>query len=555
MQADEGGLADLRQALEIAYAESDDTNAAYIAHDLGNALVHYGQLQEAQASFHQALMHWRKAGNVSDVALTLQGLGVIAHHLGEYEEAEERLNESLAKAVDNNDQRLQAYAHANLAELFRDLCRYDEAQAHAQRAMELASRAKAQDLMVFVGVLQADILRLQGDATLARQLAQEALDQAIASDMPYEAALARSILAMAALSQGGTATAINLLQHALQELEETGAPRDIARAHLQLGLAHLQDSDPHEAGRHLHDVQQLIQSLGSAQVLVTEGPAAIDQLDRAQQSGLCAFDLAAVRVLAHRGVNAVPTSTSEEPPDLAFYALDGGQVRVRGELATRWESAVAREMAFLLAANPRGLRRDTIIEMLWPESEPDKGNSLFHSTLYRVRRALGQKVIARASDRYSFDSNLSLYLDAAVFEDLARKALSEGDREARSQALALYHEPFLSSCELQWCYQQREQLSRLLSELLVAEAQDRIAQGDTHGAEEAFNRLLELDDLDERAYRGVMWCRSKHGDEAGATRAYMQCRKALRAELGVEPESATRKMWDAIRHHEPLPEP
>ena len=73
---------------------------------------------------------------------------------------------------------------------------------------------------------------------------------------------------------------------------------------------------------------------------------------------------------------------------------------VRGEPAAHWESSVSREMAFLLAANPRGLRRDTIIEMLWPDSEPDKGNSLFHSTLYRVRRALGQDVVVKISGRY-----------------------------------------------------------------------------------------------------------------------------------------------------------
>jgi DNA-binding SARP family transcriptional activator len=121
--------------------------------------------------------------------------------------------------------------------------------------------------------------------------------------------------------------------------------------------------------------------------------------------------------------------------------------------------------------------------------------------------------------------------------------------------LALYQEPYLSWCDLDWCYQQRERLRRLLRELLLVEADQQVASEDTHAAEAAFGRLLQMDDLDERAYRGLMWCRYVRGDDAGAVRAYMQCRRALRRELGVDPELATRQMWDRIRRHESLPRP
>ncbi|MGI6376139.1 MAG: tetratricopeptide repeat protein [Anaerolineae bacterium] len=554
MQADDRGLGDLFSALGIARTEGDETNAAYIAHDLGNALARAGRLREALASFHEALLHWRQLGMPSAMALTLQGLGVVNHHLGEYVEAETRLSESLAEAEESQDHRLQAYARANLAELFRDLGRYDDALAHAEQALALAGHASVHDLMVYLVGLQADIVRLQGDARRGRLLAREALDQARAENLRLEAALASTVMGMASLQQGDPIAAAALVEQALPDLRAVGAPRELARAYLQLSLIYLRAQDQERAMQPLEALQELVGTFESDEILVTEGPEALAELERARSAGLWSLDLTAARALSHRVSSKV--DGDETQADLAFYALDGGQVLVSGQPVARWESSVAREMAFLLAANPRGLRRDTIIEALWPESEPDKGNNLFHSTLYRVRRALGGDAVVRVADRYGLHCDLSIFCDATLFEELAMRALEQpDDAESRRRALALYQEPYLSWCDLDWCYQQRERLRRLLRELLLVEADQQVASEDTHAAEAAFGRLLQMDDLDERAYRGLMWCRYARGDDAGAVRAYMQCRRALRRELGVDPELTTRQMWDRIRRHESLPRP
>ena len=554
MQADERGLDDLRAALAIAHQDVDDTNAAYIAHDLGNALVRIGRLPEAQVSFHAALMHWRKAGNPADVALTLQGLGVISHYLGDYAEAEARLNDSFHKAVESNDLRLQAYALANLVELYRDLGRYEQVLETGQQAGILAAQARAPDLMGFVLVMQADAYRLMGDLRRARQLAQEAHDQAVGNDLRYEAALAICVLGTALLDQDSS-RAVEQISVGLAALEQYGTLRDITRAHVKLGIAYLQSGAGEQARAQFGCANDMISTLGSSQVLVSEGRAGLERLEQAQASGLCSLDLTAIRAVHHRVDDEKVLAQNAPLPAISFLGLDGSQVLLRGEPAAHWESSVSREMAFLLAANPRGLRRDTIIEMLWPDSEPDKGNSLFHSTLYRVRRALGQDVVVRTSGRYMLNPDLHIYNDASLFEELAQAALGApgSGAAARTQALTMYHEPYLASCELDWCYQIRERLRRLLIDLLNSEAQEAVEQADYLCAEAAYRRLIEVDDLDERAYRGIMWARGMRGEEAAATRIYMQCRKTLRRELGIDPEPATIQLWEAIRRHNPLP--
>jgi ATP/maltotriose-dependent transcriptional regulator MalT/DNA-binding SARP family transcriptional activator len=556
MQADEGGLDDLREALAIAHQDADDTNAAYIAHDLGNALVRIGRLQEAQVSFNDALLRWRKAGNPADVALTLQGLGVISHYLGDYAGAEARLSDSFHKAAESNDMRLQAYALANLVELYRDLGRYDQVLADGQQAAEVAAQVKAPDLIAFALVMQADAYRLMGDLPQARQFAQEAVDQATTHDLHYETALATCALGMSVLRQDA-GRAVELVTQGLADLEQHGSPRDTARAHARLGLIYLHLGQRDQARLHFGHASELINQLGSAQVLVSEGREGLDLLEQAQANGLCDFDLSAIRAVHQRTEDSPAVERDGPVPDISFLGLDGGLVLVRGEPAAHWESAVSREMAFLLATNPRGLRRDTIIEMLWPDSEPDKGNSLFHSTLYRVRRALGQDVVVRISGRYLLNPDLHIYSDAVLFEDLAKLALApSGDATAaRAQALAIYHEPYLASCELDWCYQVRERLRRLLIDLLSSEAHQAVGEGDYRRAEAAYQRLLDVDDLDEHAYRGIMWARGMRGEEAAATRVYMQCRKVLRRELGIDPEPTTKQLWEAIRRHDLLPNP
>lgn len=92
------GIEELRGALALAEASADDINAAHVTHDIGSAAVMRGELASARQYYHQALMYWRKVGNASALASTLQSLGVVYHYLGQYTEAENRFEEGLSKA-------------------------------------------------------------------------------------------------------------------------------------------------------------------------------------------------------------------------------------------------------------------------------------------------------------------------------------------------------------------------------------------------------------------------------------------------------------------------
>src|SRR3954471_15899842 len=84
-------------------------------------------------------------------------------------------------------------------------------------------------------------------------------------------------------------------------------------------------------------------------------------------------------------------------------------------------------VAYLVLNRDRPVRRDELIEALWPDAQPASGDSLLRPPLSRLRKALGE-------GRIEGRSELTLVLpdDAYVDWDAARSALA-ATRQAVSQ--------------------------------------------------------------------------------------------------------------------------
>jgi DNA-binding SARP family transcriptional activator len=75
--------------------------------------------------------------------------------------------------------------------------------------------------------------------------------------------------------------------------------------------------------------------------------------------------------------------------------------------------------------------------------------------------------------------------------------------------------------------------------VLAALADACEADGDRSAALAAARHLVELDPLDESAHRRVMTAYARAGRRAHALRQFLECRKRLVEELGLEPSEAT----------------
>jgi ATP/maltotriose-dependent transcriptional regulator MalT/DNA-binding SARP family transcriptional activator len=562
MQGQSGeGIRELEEGLRLAQENGDEINAAYIAHDMGAAETMRGQLTRARQHYHQALVYWRKIVNASALASTLQSLGVVHHHLGQYAKAEDRFQEGLARAREAADVRIEAYALASQGDLYRDTVRYDDALASYRQAVEIVSQAQLTRLGVYLLDAVGDTYRLKGDLDQARQTLREAMGQVRENEMDYEAGLCQLSLGTLDLQEGRPAEAEAHLAQARALFAQIGAKRDLARTMWQVAALARSRGDEEEAGAALAEVGRLAVELGSHQFIVGEGPSCGALLRYAADRGIVGLDYARIRAelaqLAPSGVSAAAVIAGQATPPLEFLGLNGGQVLKDGQLVTDWESASARTMAFLFITYPDGMRRDQVIDTLWPEVTQAKGNSLFHSTVYRLRRALFRNILVHEDGVYRINPRCRYRYDVTEFRRLAQagRGTDGSSAGARAEAIALYHSAFLQTCDDEWCYEVRESLQNEMLRLLLAQAQYLARAGTMAEAEAHYTRALSLDSYDERAHRGVMWCKAMSSDRAGAMRQFRECVRILRAELDVDPSPETRVLYEAILAGRPGPVP
>jgi Response regulator containing CheY-like receiver and SARP domains len=72
---------------------------------------------------------------------------------------------------------------------------------------------------------------------------------------------------------------------------------------------------------------------------------------------------------------------------LKFYRIDGwGKISY---IPVKWRTSRARELyAYLLKEHGRFVSKDTLTDLLWPDSDPEKANTQLYSTIYQIRKLM-----------------------------------------------------------------------------------------------------------------------------------------------------------------------
>jgi DNA-binding SARP family transcriptional activator len=151
------------------------------------------------------------------------------------------------------------------------------------------------------------------------------------------------------------------------------------------------------------------------------------------------------------------------PSGLRVFALGSLRAELDGEPVRRWggEKAGARQaeaiFAFLFDRGDRGVAKDEILELVWPDVDLDRADVAFHRTMLGLRSALqpGRRArgtagpITFSNDRYRLDPSVVAWSDVAVFEELLSRAGSAPEDEALrlfEQARAMYRGDYLDDC-------------------------------------------------------------------------------------------------------------
>jgi DNA-binding SARP family transcriptional activator len=193
-------------------------------------------------------------------------------------------------------------------------------------------------------------------------------------------------------------------------------------------------------------------------------------------------------------------------------------------------------LARLSTSGAKGVSRDDLLALLWPERDFESARHSLDQLLYETRRALGASPAVGGA---------TVRLDPAVIScDLAEweTALRCGDFEA---AVALYHGPFLQGFFLsgsatfeQWADTVRSQLTAAYRRTLESLATSTAAHGKLHDSIAWWRRLAAEDRIGSHVAIGLMRALTESGDRAGALEFFRVHERIVRAELDAVPDPA-----------------
>ena len=301
--------------------------------------------------------------------------------------------------------------------------------------------------------------------------------------------------------------AIHLLRRATAASEARGTDYFVAVDHLGLGLLLQLCHEPEEARQQLEVGRRIGASINnpliefayhlfSAHLLLQTGEEGkvFDHLSRGMQIGrergymhffyfppkpiarLCleALDRGIEReyvcaLIRQNGLTPDPAWRQSEswPWPIRIYTLGRFSVVKEGQ-ALRFTGKTQKKpielLKLLIALGGRDVTETKLADTLWPEAEGDAAAQALATTLFRLRKLLGEQAIRRQEGRVTLDSGVC-WVDCWEFERISTDASLDPARRV-SRLQRLYHGAFLDGTDVApWVQPLRQRLQAKMMRL------------------------------------------------------------------------------------------
>ena len=206
-------------------------------------------------------------------------------------------------------------------------------------------------------------------------------------------------------------------------------------------------------------------------------------------------------------------------------------------------------LAYLAFYRLRAHPREQLIEMLWPDCEPEAGRNSLSKALSSLRHQLEPPGIPAGAvlraDRASVQLNPdSTTTDVWAFEtalQAAAKARTEAmDRLA--EAVELYHGELLPGYYEDWNLREHARLTDSYMQALHTLIAHLETKGALNRALDYARRAVNADPLREESHAALIRLYLAAGEPVAARRQYGELERLLQKELGVTPDPVTRAL-------------
>ena len=203
-------------------------------------------------------------------------------------------------------------------------------------------------------------------------------------------------------------------------------------------------------------------------------------------------------------------------------------------------------LTLVAAAGDRGLSRDKIIALLWPETDARRSGHRLSQLLHALRRSLGEDSLTAAAGEIRLNPH-RITSDVAEF----KAARLRGELE---RAVACYSGSFMDGFFLsdspefeRWVESERTALARAYGESLETLAIDAESRGERSIASKWWSLLADHEPLSSRVIMRLMSALAAHGDRAGALQHAQRYEVSVGRDLEASPNPAVIALADRLR--------
>src|SRR5579883_2921643 len=219
-------------------------------------------------------------------------------------------------------------------------------------------------------------------------------------------------------------------------------------------------------------------------------------------------------------------------------------------------------IAYLILHGDLPQPRERLAFVLWPGPKESQAPTNLRQLLHHLKRALPAECNSLVTDHHSVRWRLEasceidvVNFQAAVTEAASARTANDRSREIRSLTAAarMCEDDLLPGLYDDWLTPIREEYRQRVCEVLGRLATLLEEQMEFVAAIPFAERLATLDPLGEAHHQLLMRLHAANRDRASALRAYHQCMRVLRREMGVEPGPATVELFERILKTKPEP--
>jgi DNA-binding SARP family transcriptional activator len=192
-------------------------------------------------------------------------------------------------------------------------------------------------------------------------------------------------------------------------------------------------------------------------------------------------------------------------------------------------------LAVLAASGERGVSRERLAGLLWPDSDDERARHSLRQALYELRRELGVDVVRAETAAVALDPS-RISSDVQDFH----RALAAGDRVG---AVSLLQRPFLEAFYLselpafeRWVEDERARLSATAIAVRLELASEADQSDRLDAAIVWWRQLVGCDPFSGRFALGYIKALARRGDRAEALAFIREYRTRVRRELETDPD-------------------